>query len=117
MANDEMKSFAEFWPHYVAEHSQPLTRTLHALGTTAGTACAIALVARRKWRWLPLALVPGYAAAWIGHYFVERNRPATFKHPLWSFIADYKMFGLMLAGRMDKEVARLLDEKAPDNRQ
>jgi hypothetical protein len=50
--------------------------------------------------------VPGYAAAWAGHFFVEHNRPATFKHPLWSLAGDYKMVALMLAGRMDEEVAR-----------
>ena len=104
---EEMKSFAEFWPHYVAEHSQPTTRALHAAGTLASTACAAVLIARGKWRWLPLALVPGYAAAWIGHFFVEHNKPASFQHPLWSFIADYKMVGQMLAGRMDEEVERL----------
>ncbi len=108
---EEMKSFAEFWPHYVAEHSQPATRALHAAGTLASTACAAALVARGKWRWLPLALVPGYAAAWVGHFFIEHNKPASFKHPLWSFIADYKMVGTMLAGEMQKEVERARQSK------
>ena len=102
----EMNSFAEFWPYYVNEHSQPTTRALHAAGTITSTAIALTLLARGKWRWLPLALVPGYAAAWAGHYFVEHNRPATFKHPLWSFLADYKMVGMMLAGRMSEEVER-----------
>lgn len=107
MPQDEMKTFEEFWPFYVAEHSQPVTRALHAAGTTASLACAAAFIARRKWKLLPLALVPGYAAAWASHFFIEHNRPATFKHPLWSFIADYKMIGLMIAGRMDQEVERV----------
>lgn len=106
MSRREMKSFDEFWPHYVAEHSQPATRALHAVGTTAGLACAAVLLARGKWRLLPLAFIPGYAAAWAGHFFVEHNRPATFKHPLWSFVADYKMIALMLAGKMEEEVER-----------
>ena len=106
LAAQELNSFAEFWPYYVNEHSQPATRALHAAGTITSTALALTLLARGKWRWLPLALVPGYAAAWAGHYLVEHNRPATFKHPLWSFLADYKMVGLMLAGRMEEEVAR-----------
>ncbi len=106
MSRREMKSFDEFWPHYVAEHSQPATRALHAVGTTAGLACAAALLARGKWRLLPLAFIPGYAAAWAGHFFVEHNRPATFEHPLWSFVADYKMIALMLAGKMVEEVER-----------
>jgi hypothetical protein len=101
-----MKTFEEFWPFYVREHSRPATRALHAAGTITSTALLAALVAKRRWRWLPLALVPGYAAAWVGHFFVEHNRPATFEHPLWSFIGDYKMVALMLAGRMDEEIAR-----------
>ncbi|MGB8509413.1 MAG: DUF962 domain-containing protein, partial [Pyrinomonadaceae bacterium] len=67
---------------------------------------AIALVATGRWRWLPLALAIGYAFAWVGHFFVEHNRPATFKHPLWSFAADYKMLAMILSGRMGAEIAR-----------
>lgn len=107
---DELQSFAEFWPHYVNEHSQPATRALHAVGTLTALACAGLLIARGKWRWLPLALVPGYGAAWAAHFFVEHNRPATFEHPLWSFVADYKMVALMCAGRMDAEVERARKE-------
>jgi hypothetical protein len=105
-----MRTFAEFWPFYVREHSRVGTRALHALGTLTGTALLVAFAATGRWLWLPLALVPGYAAAWVGHFFVEHNRPATFKHPLWSFIGDYKMVALMLAGRMGAEVARSRSE-------
>ena len=106
MADVEMKSFAEFWPFYVREHGRAGTRLLHAAGTLSSTALLVFFVATGRWRWLPLALVVGYGAAWVGHFFVEHNRPATFKHPLWSFAADYKMVALMLAGRMDREVER-----------
>ena len=105
-ADEEMKTFEEFWPFYVREHSRPATRALHAAGTITATMLLLALAATGRWRWLPLALVPGYAAAWVGHFFVEHNRPATFKHPLWSFMGDYKMVALMLAGRMGEEAAR-----------
>ena len=111
MSEREMKTFEEFWPYYVAEHSQPGTRALHYAGTMTGLAVASALLARGKWRWLPLAFVPGYAAAWAGHYLIEKNRPATFKHPLWSFLADHKMLALKLAGRMDAEVERAMSER------
>lgn len=107
MSQQEIKSFEEFWPYYVEEHSQPATRALHFAGTATALACVAALAAQGKWKWLPLALAPGYAAAWVGHFLVEKNRPATFKYPLWSFMADQKMFGLMLTGRMDQEIARL----------
>src|ERR1044071_3778223 len=106
MPEDEMKTFEEFWPFYVREHSRSATRALHAAGTLTGTALFVALAATGRWRWLPLALVPGYAAAWVGHFFVEHNRPATFKDPLSSLAGDYKMVALMLAGRMNGEVER-----------
>jgi hypothetical protein len=105
---NKFNSFEEFWPHYVAEHRQPATRTLHALGTTAGVACVFALLAKRKWKLLPLALIPGYGAAWIAHFLIEKNKPATFDHPLWSLIGDYKMIGMMLSGKMDEEVDRVM---------
>jgi hypothetical protein len=103
---EEIKSFAQFWPHYVADHSQPATRALHLAGTAAALGCTASLIAKRKWKFLPLALIPGYGAAWVGHFFVEHNKPASFKYPLWSFIADYKMVALMLAGKMEAEVER-----------
>ncbi len=106
MTEQELKSFRDFWPHYVREHSRPATRALHAVGTLASTTLAVMLLATGRWRWLPLALVVGYAAAWVGHFFVEHNRPATFKHPLWSFLADYKMVALILTGRMGAEAER-----------
>jgi hypothetical protein len=107
MSEQRFKSFEEFWPYYVAEHSKPETRVIHAIGTTAGVACAVALLAKRKWKLLPLALVPAYGAAWLAHFLVEKNRPATFDYPLWSFIGDYKMVGMMIAGKMDQEVERV----------
>jgi hypothetical protein len=107
MSQQEIKSFEEFWPYYVEEHSHPATRALHFAGTAAALGCLGVLAAKGKWKWLPLALAPGYAAAWAGHFLVEKNRPATFKYPLWSFMADQKMFGLMLTRRMEEEIERL----------
>src|SRR5882762_4042154 len=110
MSAHRFTSFEEFWHYYVAEHSQSATRTQHAVGTTASVACALTLIARRKWKLLPLALVPGYGAAWLAHFLIEKNKPATFDYPLWSFIGDYKMIGMMIAGKMDEEVERLSSE-------
>jgi hypothetical protein len=107
MHQQEIKSFAEFWPHYVADHQRPTTRALHLIGTTIGLACAIVFLVQGRWWLLPLAFIPGYGAAWIGHFFVEHNKPASFQHPLWSFIGDYKMIGLMLVGKMGQEVERV----------
>ena len=102
----QYKSFAEFWPFYVAEHSKPLTRALHAIGTSAGLILMVGVIAIGRWRLFPLGLVIGYLFAWVGHFFVEKNRPATFKYPLWSFLGDWKMLGLILSGRMENEVRR-----------
>jgi hypothetical protein len=104
------RSFAEFWPHYVLAHRHPLTRAFHFTGTLLAWALLIAAIARRS-GWLVLAalLVP-YALAWLSHFFVEHNRPATFDHPLWSWLADQKMVGLMLSGRMGEEVRRCAEK-------
>ena len=102
--DDRYRTFAEFWPFYVAEHSRRATRRLHFVGTTLGLACLMAFLVTLEWRWLVAAMVAGYGFAWMAHYFIEKNRPATFKYPLWSFIGDWKMWGLMSLGKMDAEV-------------
>ncbi len=102
-------SFAEFWPHYVAEHSKPQTRMLHLLGTAIALGCLTYFIVSGRWWLFPLALIPGYGAAWISHFFIEKNKPATFQYPLWSFIGDYKMIWLMLTGKMDAETRRVSD--------
>jgi hypothetical protein len=99
-------NFANFWPEYVRAHSQAGTRAIHLAGTLAGWALVIAAVALRRWWWLPAALFVSYALAWVSHFFVEHNRPATFEHPLWSWRADQKMVALMLTGKMNEEVRR-----------
>jgi hypothetical protein len=103
----QYKSFSEFWPHYVGEHSHPHTRLLHLVGTTVALGCLVYLIAAGKWWLFPLCLIPGYGAAWIGHFFIEKNKPATFQYPLWSFMGDYKMIWLMLTGRMGAELERV----------
>jgi hypothetical protein len=100
MVERQFKSFVEFWPYYLGEHSKPATRLLHCVGSLAGIGIVIAFVAIGRWWLFPLALIPGYAFAWIGHFFIEKNRPATFTYPLWSFMGDWKMLALMLTGRL-----------------
>ncbi|MGI8918748.1 MAG: Mpo1-like protein [Pyrinomonadaceae bacterium] len=107
MRSETFHSFADFWPHYVNEHSRPATRLLHLLGTGVGIASVIYFIASGRWWLFFLGFIPGYGAAWVGHFFIEKNRPATFQHPLWSFMGDYKMIWLMLTGRMSAEVKRL----------
>jgi hypothetical protein len=101
-----MRTFAEFWPFYLREHSRKGTRALHFAGTTCSLLLAIAALALRSGALAIAALICGYAFAWVSHFFVEHNRPATFKYPLWSFAADWKMWALSLAGRLDAELHR-----------
>ena len=101
------QNFAEFWPVYVQAHSDGKTRLMHCVGTLAGWGILVAAVVTRHWWWIAAALVVPYALAWISHFFIEHNRPATFEHPLWSWWADQKMVGMMLVGRMNEEVRKV----------
>jgi hypothetical protein len=98
-------TYQEFWPYYVSQHLRPSTRALHFFGTTFVLAClgAAALVSPV---WLLAAPFGGYGPAWIGHFFFEKNRPATFRHPLWSLRGDFRMYRLTLLGRMGPELER-----------
>jgi len=93
-------SFAEFYRFYLSEHSDPLNRRLHFTGCVLVIAAVLCAVIFREWLFLILAPVFGYGLAWIGHFFIEKNRPATFKHPLWSLMGDWVMFGEIVTGKI-----------------
>ena len=112
MSDQDFRSFDEFWPFYVKEHQKKTTRILHFIGTTGAITCvAGGLLTKRRWL-LAVAPVVGYGPAWISHFFVEGNKPASFKHPLWSLRADLVMWSKMVRFQMDEEVARVLREEA-----
>jgi len=106
MSSGEYGRFGEFWPFYLSEHSKPGTRWLHFMGSTLGLTCLLAAALGGTAWLILLGLALGYAFAWTGHFLIERNRPATFKYPLRSFAADFKMWGYMLTGRLDAELRR-----------
>ena len=104
--------FAAFWPFYVSQHMRRGTRVLHWIGSTLGLACLVMIGVMGaafplNLLWIPGGLVVGYGFAWVGHFVVEKNRPATFYYPLWSFVGDWKMWALMLTGRMGREVEKV----------
>jgi len=107
-----IETYREFWDYYVSEHSKPLTRFLHFVGTSLGLALLFWSIAAGRWYLFPLFFVVGYAFAWFAHFVVEKNRPATFKYPFWSFISDFKMIWYMVTGRMESEAERVLSRTA-----
>jgi len=114
MSRPRIPTFAAFWPFYLSQHAVPACRWLHFVGTSAVVANAVYAVATQTWALLPLSLVLGYGPAWVGHFVVEKNRPATFTYPLWSLGADFRMWGGMLSGRFwsGAPVAPMTEEQA-----
>jgi hypothetical protein len=106
MSDNRIPTYAEFWPFYLREHAKPVTRAWHYFGTTLALAALAALFATGQWYWLLGALLIGYGPAWIGHFFVEKNKPASFKYPLWSFISDFRMYFTFLSGGLGRELER-----------
>ena len=93
-------SFREFYPYYLTEHANRTSRRLHFLGSCCALVLVVLAIMQRDARWLLAALVCGYAFAWIGHFFFEKNRPATFRHPFYSFAGDWVMFKHIVTGRL-----------------
>jgi hypothetical protein len=111
MEQPEMHSFEEFWPFYVSEHSHPANRALHFMGSTlAMGSIAAGLLTRRPGFFLAAPLL-GYGFAWVGHFLVEGNRPATFKYPVWSLRGDAVMWWKTVTGTMDVEIERAAQQR------
>jgi len=111
-----MKSFAEFWPYYLAEHRSPICRALHYLGTISAIFCLLVLLAVQAYSLVPIVLLLGYGPAWIGHFYFEKNRPASFRYPWLSFKADFVMCFFWLTGRLEGQLKASAEiYKAPKN--
>jgi hypothetical protein len=94
------RTFNEFYPFYLSEHRNPTSRKLHFIGTSVVIALLLVAAVTLTWWLVPVALVQAYAFAWAGHFFFERNRPATFQYPGFSFIADWRMWWELLTGKL-----------------
>ena len=110
MSERRIETYEEFWPFYVREHSNKTSRRLHFVGSTGALVCLAMAIAKRDPKYILAGLVSGYGGAWIGHFGFEKNTPATFKYPLWSFVSDWKMYAKILTGTMDAEVERCIAE-------
>ena len=92
-------TFSEFYPRYLREHSRRGTRVLHFVGTTLFILGLGQLLRTGNWNWLGGGVVAAYGFAWVGHFFVEHNRPATFLHPWYSLLGDFRMYFDLWRGR------------------
>lgn len=94
------KTLEEFYPFYLGEHSNRTSRRLHFIGTSLGLLLFSAALTFQIWWLIAVAFVQGYAFAWVGHFFFEHNKPATFKYPWLSYLGDWKMWWQMLTGKI-----------------
>jgi len=94
------QTFAEFYPYYLSEHANVTCRRLHFFGSVFGLYCLVMILTTFNFSWLIAALLVGYGCAWVGHFFFEHNKPATFEYPLYSFMGDWKMFWEILTRKI-----------------
>lgn len=102
----KIQSYQEFWPFYLRQHRKPVTRALHYVGTTLALLAAISFFRSGHWAYLVVMLVGSYGFAWVGHFGVEKNKPATFTYPLWSLFSDFRMYALWLSGGIGAELEK-----------
>jgi len=107
-----IQTYAEFFPYYLREHAQPMCRGLHYAGTTFALVAWAQFILTMDPIWILVGIVMGYAFAWVGHFFVEKNRPATFQYPWWSLISDFRMYGLWVTGRLEPELVKAFESAA-----
>ena len=103
---DRLQSYTDFWPYYLGEHRRPATRLCHYGGTLSGVAFLAVAFLTGEYLWGGAALLAGYGPAWLSHAFIEHNRPATFRYPVWSLVSDLRMAALMTVGRLGRELER-----------
>jgi len=103
--HEKPRDFRAFWPHYLMAHRDPRCRALHFVGSTGAVIGLVLAIVLLNPLWILAGLVFAYAMAWTGHFLLERNRPATFGNPLWSFVGDIRMYLLWLSGNLAPALA------------
>jgi len=99
MEQPRFASFREFYPYYLEQHVNRISRRLHVAGTLLAVAVVTTALATGRWAWLLAAPLAGYLPAWLGHFFFEGNSPATFRYPLYSLRGDFTLVAEVLTGR------------------
>jgi hypothetical protein len=99
-AEKKFETFDAFYPFYLSEHSDRMTRRLHFAGSALALVCLAMLILTMNLWWLLAGVLCGYGFAWVGHFVFEKNQPASFKQPLFSFMGDWKMFWQILTGKI-----------------
>jgi hypothetical protein len=98
IAQRPIRTFKDFYPCYLDEHRNRTSRRLHFVGSSLAILLGVlALLTRHGW--LAAALIQAYALAWVGHFFFEHNKPATFKHPWFSFLGDWHLWWDIVTGK------------------
>lgn len=110
-------SFSSFYPYYLEEHADPRNRRLHFTGTALLIICLVVALATHRYWMLILVPVLGYGFAWVGHYFIEKNKPATFTYPFYSLAGDFVMFWDMLTGNIDRKIEKHRAQHNAPNKQ
>lgn len=100
-SDGQFHTFREFYPYYLSEHGHPISRRLHFFGTLFSLIILMLALVLQQWMYLWALPIVGYGFAWVGHFFFEHNKPATFKWPLYSLLGDFVMFKDMLTRRID----------------
>ena len=105
MNEKRYSSFQSFYPYYLTEHKNKVSRTLHFIGTALVFICLIAGIITGRWVLFIIIPLCGYGFAWFGHYFFEKNKPATFKYPFYSLGSDFVMFFHIITGQIKKKMS------------
>jgi hypothetical protein len=105
-SSPRIATYAEFWPYYLREHATPETRLWHIAGTCAASVLLAGSLVSFSPGLFFAAVIVGYGPAWVAHFFVEHNHPATFRYPLWSLVSDFRMAGAWLTGRLGEELRK-----------